>query len=49
MKENNEVDKKSLRSITKVNVDWNELAKDCVCFANAYGGKLLIGIEDDDD
>lgn len=28
--------------------DWNELAKDCVCFANGMGGRLLIGIEDND-
>ena len=26
--------------------DWNELAKDCVCFANARGGAIKIGIED---
>ncbi len=25
---------------------WDDLAKDCVCFANASGGKILIGIED---
>lgn len=45
MTENNQVDKKSLRVLTKNNPDWNELAKDAVCFANAYGGRLLIGIE----
>lgn len=47
MKENSQIDKKSLRAITKNNPDWNELAKDCVCFANAQGGGILIGIEDD--
>jgi len=26
--------------------DWKELGKDCVAFANASGGHLLIGIED---
>ena len=26
--------------------NWEELAKDCVCFANGQGGRLLIGIED---
>ena len=26
-----------------------ELAKDCVCFANATGGKLIFGIEDGED
>lgn len=43
------VDKKSLRAITGRNPDWNALAKDCVAFANAQGGHLLIGIEDDAD
>lgn len=47
MIENSQLDKKSLRVITKNNPDWDELAKDCVCFANAYGGRLLFGIEDD--
>jgi len=49
MIENSQNDKKSLRAITKPNPDWNEIAKDCVCFANAYGGRLLFGIEDDED
>jgi len=49
MIENSQTDKKSLRAITKRNPDWNELAKDCVCFANAFGGRLLFGIEDDAD
>lgn len=49
MQENSQIDKKSLRVLTKANPDWNELAKDAVCFANAYGGHLLIGIEDDAD
>ena len=26
--------------------NWDEVAKDCVCFANGQGGRLLIGIED---
>lgn len=39
-------DQKSLRAITGKTADWKELAKDCVAFANAIGGKLLIGIED---
>ncbi len=46
MIENSQLDKKSLRILTKNNPDWDELAKDCVCFANAYGGRLLFGIED---
>lgn len=40
------LDNKSLRSVTGKTADWNELAKDCVAFANATGGRLLIGIED---
>ena len=48
MLENQQFDKKSLRLVTKQNPDWNELAKDCVCFANAHGGIILIGIEKDD-
>ncbi|MDR5736227.1 ATP-binding protein [Caballeronia sp. LZ025] len=40
------LDKKSLRVVKGKSADWNELAKDCVAFANATGGLLLIGIED---
>jgi len=39
-------DNKSLRAITGKSADWQELAKDCVAFANAQGGRLRIGIED---
>lgn len=39
-------DRKSLALIDGPKPDWNELAKDCVCFANAAGGVLHIGIED---
>lgn len=41
------LDKKSLRVLK--NNEYGELAKDCVAFANAQGGSLLIGIEDDSD
>lgn len=40
------LDKKSLRSVIGKTVSWGELAKNCVAFANAHGGRLLIGIED---
>lgn len=40
-------DKKSLRIIVGKSADWNELARDCVGFANSHGGKLFVGIEDD--
>jgi len=49
MKENSLFDKKSLKIIKGKTADWNELAKDCVCFANAAGGKIHIGIEDKDE
>ena len=39
-------DHKSLRVVTGRTADWDEVAKDCVAFANAQGGRLLIGIED---
>lgn len=39
-------DQKSLRAVTGKSADWNEFAKDCVAFANASGGVLLLGIED---
>lgn len=39
-------DKKSLRAVTGKTADFTELAKDCVAFANAQGGHLLVGIED---
>ena len=46
--ENENVDKKSLRKVIGKTAGWNNLAKDCVCFANGKGGKILIGIEDDE-
>jgi ATP-dependent DNA helicase RecG len=49
MLENQQYDKKSISFLKGRNTDWNELAKDCVCFANAAGGKILIGIEDDEE
>ena len=44
--ENQTTDCKSLRTVTGKTADWDEVAKDCVCFANGQGGRLLIGIED---
>ncbi|NQU63343.1 MAG: ATP-binding protein, partial [SAR324 cluster bacterium] len=46
MIENESYDQKSLRVIQCKNPNWNELAKDCVAFANAHGGQIVIGIED---
>jgi ATP-dependent DNA helicase RecG len=49
MLEGQEIEKKSLRYITGNTADWDGMAKECVSFANAYGGKVLIGLEDDSD
>lgn len=43
------LDKKSLRSVSGKTANWDELAKDCIAFANATGGRLLLGIEDEQD
>jgi hypothetical protein len=43
------LDRKSLRKVTGSTSDFDELAQDCVCFANGAGGTVLIGIEDDAD
>ena len=40
------LDQKSLRAITGKTAAWDEIAKDCIAFANATGGRLLLGIED---
>jgi len=37
--EGQEVDRKSLRAVTGKTTDWNEIAKDCIAFANATGGR----------
>jgi len=47
-RENEYVDCKSLRVIAGKTADWQALAQDCVGFANNAGGKLLIGIEDNE-
>jgi ATP-dependent DNA helicase RecG len=44
--EGQSIERKSLMVVTGRRNDWDELAKDCVAFANAQGGRLLIGIED---
>lgn len=49
MQEGTLFDKKSLKTVVGKTADFNELAKDCVAFANAKGGHLHIGIEDDDE
>lgn len=50
MNEENEIlEKKSLRMFEGNNPPWRELARECVCFANARGGKIVIGIEDKEE
>ncbi|GAB6060040.1 AlbA family DNA-binding domain-containing protein [Desulfonatronum parangueonense] len=44
--EDQHTDRKSIRVVTGKNPAWQEIAKDCVCFANGSGGRLLIGIEE---
>ena len=46
MEENKNIDKKSLKFLHGKHIAWDELAKDCVCFANGQGGFIYIGIED---
>lgn len=46
MKEGLTLDKKSLKTVVGKTANFSEIAKDCVAFANARGGKLVIGIED---
>jgi ATP-dependent DNA helicase RecG len=35
-----------MKLVTGKTARWDELAKDCVAFANAQGGRLLLGVED---
>ena len=44
--ESQHLDRKSLRMVTGRTADFSELAKDCVCFANGSGGRIVLGIED---
>lgn len=46
-KEDEKLDRKSLRLVQDAQASFHELAKDCVCFANGAGGTLIIGVEDD--
>ena len=47
--ENSSLEKKSLRLVLGKNAKWSALAESCVAFANAEGGRLLLGIEDSAD
>ena len=46
--ENSTIEYKSLKKAVGQKADLKDLAKTCVCLANAQGGYLFIGIEDKD-
>jgi len=45
--ENSTLEYKSLKKVVGNKADMKDLAKTCVCLANAQGGYLFIGVEDD--
>ena len=49
MDEHHALERKSLRQVIGRAADWDGVARTCVCFANARGGDLLIGVEDGED
>lgn len=46
MLEGQQIDYKSLRLVLGKSANFEELAKDCVCFANGVGGSIILGVED---
>lgn len=46
MIEDKNIEYKSLRKVVGKTADLKKLAETCVCFANAQGGEIIIGIED---
>jgi len=46
--ETNKIEFKSLKKVFGKSANLKDLAKTCVCIANAQGGYLIIGIEDKD-
>ncbi|WP_299050188.1 ATP-binding protein [uncultured Polaribacter sp.] len=46
MVEDKNKDYKSIRKVIGKQADLKSLAETCVCFANAQGGEIIIGIED---
>ena len=47
--EHQTTEKKSLKKIVGNTADFNDIAQECVGMANARGGHLFIGIEDNAD
>ena len=39
------LDQKSLRAVSGKTANWNEIAKDCIAFANATGGRGAVRFE----
>ena len=39
------LDQKSLRAVTGKTANWNEIAKDCIAFANATGARGAVRFE----
>ena len=46
MDEHHALERKSLRKAVGETADWGDIARECVCFANARGGVLVLGVED---
>lgn len=46
--ERTQIEYKSLRKVVSAKANLKELAETCVCLANARGGMLYIGVEDED-
>lgn len=46
--ENTVTEYKSLKKVTSGDAGFKDLAANCVCLANAQGGTIVIGIEDND-
>lgn len=43
------LDQQSLLAVIGKTANWSEIAKDCIAFVNAMGGRLLLGIGDKQD
>lgn len=46
MSETDRTEQKSLTVVTRANPGWDEVARECICFANGRGGTLILGVED---
>ena len=49
MIENQYIEYKSLKKVVGSTADLKALAETCVCFANAQGGTIVVGVEDGED